>query len=233
MIFAENDRFRYIKNEKLNLRYYENYLSYKIQPDLATFQSDLKYLVEQQSNYPDPFAFFFFAENAELTGDLKDYLTGAGFDLSKHLIFTNQLKNLNLKEKDISPVRIELLDESYLADFVQLEYEAQLAYGQDYANQMKVYHENDLLADPSKIYLALDGQKIVGAVTAWHFGDYIEIDDYHVDEAYQGRGIGTALQSAASRGYEKVILLSEELNREMYEHQGYEEVGYYWTALKA
>lgn len=98
---------------------------------------------------------------------------------------------------------------------------------------MQVYNESYLRAEGSAIYLALDKGSIVGDITAWECGDYIEMDDFHVKETYRGRGIGTNLQYRASQDYQKVILISEEENRAMYEHQGYQEVAYYWTVLKS
>lgn len=80
--------------------------------------------------------------------------------------------------------------------------------------------------------MAVKNDQIIGDVTAWVHGDFIEIDDFSVDEKFRGQGIGTNLQLEASRGFDKVILLSEEGNRAMYEHQGYQEVSHYWTALR-
>ena len=94
-------------------------------------------------------------------------------------------------------------------------------------------NEANLLSNGSKIFLALDGERIIGDVTAWFFGDYVEVDDFSVQEAYRGRGIGSALQRAALAGQKKVILIAEEENRAMYQHQGYEEVSWYWTALQS
>ncbi|MFU2181487.1 hypothetical protein ACM0P9_04370 [Streptococcus pluranimalium] len=58
------------------------------------------------------------------------------------------------------------------------------------------------------------------------------MDDFQVEEAFRGRGIGSALQKEASKGYQYAILIAEEINRDMYQHQAYQEVAYYWTALR-
>lgn len=91
----------------------------------------------------------------------------------------------------------------------------------------------NLFSNGSNIFLALDGERIIGDLTVWYLGDYVEIDDFSVQKAYRGRGIGTALQRAALAGQQKVMLIAEEENRAMYQHQGYKEVSWYWTALQS
>ncbi|WP_368385833.1 GNAT family N-acetyltransferase, partial [Streptococcus dysgalactiae] len=156
-----------------------------------------------------------------------------GFDFEKHLIFTNRRDHLNLTWHDSDSISIEPLSEATFSDYLAYKYEGYLDYGETYANQMQVYNESYLRAEGSAIYLALDRGSIVGDITAWECGDYIEMDDFYVKETYRGRGIGTNLQYRASQDYQKVILISEEENRAMYEHQGYQEVAYYWTVLKS
>lgn len=231
-IYYQTDRLTYYKNPVVSERYFDNYLSYRSMPSLADLKKDLAYVAKEQQDYPSHYAFLFFAENEELSTDMRAYLTDHHFSLEKHLIFTNELAKLHLKERDISPVTIEQLSETSFSAYLAYKYQANLAYGETYANQCKADNEANLLTNGSTIYLAIKEGKIIGDITAWECGNYIEMDDFSVDEAYRGRGIGTALQRKASQGYKKVILISEEANRAMYEHQGYQEVAYYWTALK-
>ena len=156
-----------------------------------------------------------------------------GFETAKHLIFTNSVDQIQLRCSDLGDIWILELVDSYLDAYLAYKYQAYLEYGQAYANQMRADNEANLLSNGSKIFLALDGERIIGDVTAWFFGDYVEVDDFSVQEAYRGRGIGSALQRAALAGQKKVILIAEEENRAMYQHQGYEEVSWYWTALQS
>lgn len=119
------------------------------------------------------------------------------------------MEDLQLKDRNLGGIRIVELDETYLEDYLQVQYQDHLQYGQVYAEQMLADNRAHLLTNGSKIYLALDGQRIVGSVTAWFFEAYVEIDDYQVDAAYQGRGIGTALQKAALANQEQAILLQK------------------------
>ena len=187
----------------------------------------------EQAGYVSHYAFLFFAENQEISAELADYLNNQGFGLSRHLIFTSPVEDLQFKDRNLGGIRIVELDETYLEDYLQVQYQDHLQYGQVYAEQMLADNRAHLLTNGSKIYLALDGQRIVGSVTAWFFEAYVEIDDYQVDAAYQGRGIGTALQKAALANQERAILVAEEANCSMYHHQGYKEVASYWIALRS
>lgn len=202
-------------------------------PSLSELEADLAYLGKEQAGYVSHYAFLFFAENQELSAEVVEYLKDKGFGFSRHLIFTNSVDQIQLRCSDLGDIRILELDETYLEDYLQVQYQDHLLYGQVYAEQMLADNRAHLLTNGSKIVLALDGQRIVGSVTAWFLGDYVEIDDFSVQEAYRWRGIGSALQRVALAGQKKVILIAEEENRAMYQHQGYEEISWYWTALQS
>ena len=232
-VYRETTRFKHFKNPVTSERYFSNYLSYKLMPSLSELREDLTYLAQEQETYLTSYAFLFFAEKGEWSQEIRDFLEREGFETAKHLIFTNSVDQIQLRCSDLGDIRILELDDSYLDAYLAYKYQAHLEYGQAYADQMRADNEANLLSNGSKIFLALDGERIIGDVTAWFFGDYVEVDDFSVQEAYRGRGIGSALQRAALAGQKKVILIAEEENRAMYQHQGYEEVSWYWTALQS
>ena len=232
-VYRETTRFKHFKNPVTSERYFSNYLSYKRMPSLSELEADLAYLAQEQKAYPTSYAFLFFAEKGEWSQEIRDFLEREGFETAKHLIFTNSVDQIQLRCSDLGDIWILELVDSYLDAYLAYKYQAYLEYGQAYANQMRADNEANLLSNGSKIFLALDGERIIGDVTAWFFGDYVEVDDFSVQEAYRGRGIGSALQRAALAGQKKVILIAEEENRAMYQHQGYEEVSWYWTALQS
>lgn len=232
-IYVETERFYHMKDSQLELRYYSNYIDYKSMPDLQELENDLTYLAKEQEAYQKSYAMLFFPENMDLPNSLEKHLRELGFDLSKHIIFTNQLKNLNLKKRHLDTICIEELSSDTYDAYLKLKYEQNLEFGKAFAEQMLTYNRGHLPEKGSRIYIAREGKQLIGDVTAWHFGDYVEIDDFSVLKPYRGKSIGSALQLQASQGYDKVILISEEENRAMYEHQGYEEVAYYWTVLKS
>ena len=232
-VYRETTRFKHFKNPVTSERYFSNYLSYKRMPSQSELREDLTYLAQEQEAYPTSYAFLFFSEKEEWSPEIRNFLEREGFETAKHLIFTNSVDQIQLRCSDLGGIRILELDDSYLDAFLAYKYQAHLEYGQAYVDQVLADNEANLLSNGSKIYLALDGQRIVGSVTAWFLGDYVEIDDFSVQEAYRGRGIGSAMQRAALAGQKKVILIAEEENRAMYQHQGYEEVSWYWTALQS
>ena len=232
-VYRETTRFKHFKNPVTSERYFSNYLSYKRMPSQSELREDLTYLAQEQEAYPTSYAFLFFSEKEEWSPEIRNFLEREGFETAKHLIFTNSVDQIQLRCSDLGGIRILELDDCYLDAFLAYKYQAHLEYGQAYVDQVLADNEANLLSNGSKIYLALDGQRIVGSVTAWFLGDYVEIDDFSVQEAYRGRGIGSALQRAALAGQKKVILIAEEENRAMYQHQGYEEISWYWTALQS
>lgn len=230
--YHETEAFTYFKNPATSERYFSNYMSYRQMPSVSQLKKDLDYVAKEQQDYPSDYAFLFFAENESLSPELFAYLETHDFHLEKHIIFTNKLAQLRLTWRDIAPIVIEPLSEKRLSAYLAYKYKMHLAYGQAFADQLQADNAANLLTNGSTVYLALKNDAIIGDITAWQHGDYIEMDDFSVLEEYRGRGIGTNLQYRASQGYDQVILISEEENRAMYEHQGYQEVAYYWTALR-
>ena len=49
------------------------------------------------------------------------------------------------------------------------------------------------------MYIALKNGKIIGDVTAWRYGNYIEIDDFSVIEKERGKDIGSQLQKELAK----------------------------------
>ncbi|MGT2911516.1 GNAT family N-acetyltransferase [Streptococcus cameli] len=231
--YLETDRFKHFKDAQMSERYFSNYISYKTNPSLLNFQQDMAYLATEQAGYASDYSFVFFAEKAELTTELKAHLEEAGFETLKHLIFTNQVTNLRLSDKSLPDVSIVPLGDLYREAYFAKKYQDYLAYGTTYADQMQLSNQAGLPKPGSQIFLAIKEEEIIGDVTAWYFGEFVEVDDFRVDDAFQGQGIGSALQKAAIADYEQVILIAEEENRDMYQHQGYQEASWYWTALRS
>ncbi len=231
--YKETDRYNHLKDPNLARRYYANYLDYKKMPTLDDFINDLLYLNEEQADYPTEYALTLFPESQEIPDELLTFLTDNGFELSKHIIFTNTIDRRSLSTKSIEPIIVEALSDAYFMDYLQLKYSQNMEYGKDYADHMLAYNQVHLPEKGSKIFIARDGDKLIGDVTAWYYDKYIEIDDFSILQEYRGKGIGSELQRQASKGYNDLILISEEENRNMYQHQGYQEVSFYWTALKA
>lgn len=230
--FLETERFKHFKNPILSEKYYENYISYKEQPVLDMLTSDLAYLAQEQTAYPSDYAMIFLAENVSLDQEIREYLEHEGFALEKYVIFIAAIDDLNLSDKDIAPVTISPLTAKTFSTYLDYDYQHNLLYGQAYADQMRAFNVQKGLALSESIYLAMEDDQIIGVLRAWDFGDYVEMDDFQVEEAFRGRGIGSALQKEASKGHRYAILIAEEINRDMYQHQAYQEVAYYWTALR-
>ena len=119
-VYRETTRFKHFKNPVTSERYFSNYLSYKLMPSLSELEADLAYLGKEQAGYVSHYAFLFFAENQEISAELADYLNNQGFGLSRHLIFTSPVEDLQLKDRNLGGIRIVELDETYLEDYLQV-----------------------------------------------------------------------------------------------------------------
>ena len=59
------------------------------------------------------------------------------------------------------------------------------------------------------------------------------MDGFEVAESWRHQGVGSLLQKASlTKGVAKAILIAEEENRPLYEHQGFQQVAYYIDAIK-
>lgn len=230
--YRETERFYHFKDSHLKNRYYSNYLDYKTLPSLEQVIADLDYLKEEQKDYPLDYAMVFFPENEELRESLSTYLEASQFEIEKHLIFRAPISDLRFSEKGVNTITIERLSEHFFRDYLDYKYQQRFIYGENFAKEMYDWEQVNLPREGAEIFIARDGQNIIGDVTAWYYGDHIEMDDFSVLETYRGKGVGSALQKEASQGVQAAILISQEENRQMYEHQGYREAAHYWTAIR-
>ncbi len=97
-------------------------------------------------------------------------------------------------------------------------------YNQEYLR------DNLRIVDDQKTWLAFDGEKLVGSVTATSKGEDCEFRGFYVDPAYQGHGIGKKLVDLANTfaGNRDVVLDTYTHNEKtlaMYRKLGFEDDG--------
>ncbi|AND79450.1 GNAT family N-acetyltransferase [Streptococcus pantholopis] len=226
------ERYIYYSRSDLALRYDNNLLDYQIMPDRDSFKEDLDFIALQQKGYPLSYVNIAFPEKIELPEPWQAQLYGEGFELKRFLVFTAPAASLNLS--DSGAVRIEELSETSYQDYMDKHEEEYRQYGDTYYQQMSLFNR-ELASNTSggKIFLAIKKGQIVGELTAWYSQHFVEIDNFIVDEDLRGQGIGKHLQDRAVKTADSVILVTEEDNRAMYEHQGYQEAAFYWSAFKS
>lgn len=225
------ERLSYFQDKSRPSTYWSNYVLYHAMPSLVDFKADVAWVKKEQAGYERTYVHFFFPDQTDLSDELVAYLTEQEFEVTKHLVMTAPVSALRLAEKPLDGVSICELTEEHLPLFHDYRYQQRLVYGEDYAKEAG-QAEQTILEEDCRVFLALHEGRIIGDVTGWYFGEYAEIDDFRVDEAFRGRGIGSQLQRAAIGDYQQVILLSEEENQDMYQHQGYQVVSYHYNIFK-
>jgi GNAT superfamily N-acetyltransferase len=83
---------------------------------------------------------------------------------------------------------------------------------------------------PFRQYVALDGEKIIGAVRSVDAGDATWCSNMYVWPSYRRRGIGSALlchmlRDDRARGFKQSVLLSSHAGALLYPRVGYEQIG--------
>lgn len=225
------ERWSYFQDKSRPSTYWSNYLLYEVLPSLAEFEADVAWIKEQQSGYERTYVHVFFPDQADLSEELTAYMATEDYEVTKHLVMTAPVSALKLADKPLDGIAIVELSEELLPLYQDYRYQQRLVFGQDYAEEAR-QADQTILEEDCRIFLALHEGRIIGDVTGWYFGDYAEIDDFRVDEVFRGRGIGSQLQRAAIGDCQQVILLAEEENQQMYQHQGYQVASYHYNVLK-
>ena len=229
----ETERFVYFKNTDLSERFSENYLLYKSVPSLKQFQEDMAFLRREQADYSSRYVHFHFPENQALPEELAQFLRAEHFQVSEHLIFWAEVDRLKLSQKIPQKVEVKAMDASLYPLYKAVSSPYYLDYSKAYSQQMAGYNYAFVENEQASLFLALTGQKIIGVMAAWYSGDIVEMDGFEVAESWRHQGVGSLLQKASlTNGVAKAILIAEEENRPLYEHQGFQQVAYYIDAIK-
>lgn len=194
------ERWSYFQDKSRPSTYWSNYLLYEVLPSLSEFEADVAWIKEQQSGYERTYVHFFFPDQTDLSAELIAYWGAEGYEVTKHLVMTAPVSSLKLADTPLDGIVIVELSEELLPLYQDYRYQQRLEFGQDYAEEAR-QADQTILEEDCRIFLAMHEGRIIGDVTGWYFGDYAEIDDFRVDEAFRGRGIGSQLQRAAIGDY--------------------------------
>ncbi|MFT8321995.1 MAG: GNAT family N-acetyltransferase [Bacillus sp. (in: firmicutes)] len=120
--------------------------------------------------------------------------------------------------------------------FVELQYQEDLQYGNDFAEQKKILYNRQLVDHTVVQLLALYKGTPAGAVTVFISENTAEIDGLFVVEKLQKKGIGSNMQKFIMDKFpNKLIILladGEDTPKEMYKKQNYQYCGCQYEAIK-
>jgi GNAT superfamily N-acetyltransferase len=234
-VIEENDVYKHVHYPEMLVRYDSNFLEFKKMPTLVEFKEGKEYLRKFHQERRQKHIKFYFPPNMKIPGDLAGYLKSVGIDtgfMELYSINPSDFRKLAANEDVI----VKEVSEDDFEKFIELQYEQDLEYGQEFADQ-KIALQKKQFRDPSIIQIiSYYKGKPAGAADVIIKEDTAEIDGFFVLEKWQRRGIGSCVQKyVMDRFKDKTVILvadGEDTPREMYKKQNYRYLGFQYQAQK-
>ena len=234
-VYAENSMKTLYFTPKFSERYFSNYVQYHQVPSKEDLQLDMEVMRTLQSNNENHFIHFQFDEGMQIPEEIYAYLKANNFEFSEYVFMEHDNKDFPFSRLR-QPIQIKKVDGKNMLDYLAHERKFHEVYGQNFARQMIDVTHEFFMMPKSHILIAVDDfNNIVGSLNVLEHDDYVEFDEFQVDEEYRRQGIGSALQEAGIKiaNGKKVILVADNKSaaKEMYLKQGYQVKGSYQAAL--
>ncbi|MCT2534834.1 GNAT family N-acetyltransferase [Aquibacillus koreensis] len=238
-IVEENERYKQNQFLKIPNMYDANYIAFKQMPTLAEFKEAEEYLRGYHMRLGQNHVKFYFPEGIKITDELDNYLSTSGYDTGfMELYKVDPSKFPEVPMNDA--IKVREVSEKNLEPFLDLIYKHTLAFGEKFAQYKRSLIREQCLDDSQKerhlkLFATYDG-KAAGYAHVIISKAFVEIDNLEVDEVFQKKGIGSALQRKVMDLFSDrtVILVAdgEDTPRNMYRKQNYQYVGFQYEALK-
>lgn len=165
----------------------------------------------------------------------QDLLEALNFDVSTILLYSLAVKDFKAHTKD-HPYQIELLKDDELPELLAFIAQEDLVYKDpSYSSDRQHLFAHLQKNKAHAIYIAKDGDTIIGTLCTHRFKDWIEFDCFYVHEDYRNQGVGTSLQLLGFQDSSTVLCktLLEDKTHSMYEAQNFKLVSSHLSAVKA
>lgn len=233
-ILVETNRYIHYQTLNKKIQYDSNKIVYKIMPELHTFQEDEAYLKAMHEKHGQQFLKFVFPDNINLKQDLKDYLVKQGYKIGWLELYSNKEKKF--KDTNTEDIRVEVTNEENFVDFLNLSYEFDQEYGEEYATLKIESNKQQFHSDNPIQVISYYRDKPSGILLIWNQEKYVELDSFAVIESYRNKGIGSKMQAFVAKIAEQrsIILVAdgEDTAKDMYKKQGYQYTGFQYEILK-
>ncbi|WP_413374857.1 GNAT family N-acetyltransferase [Alkalihalobacillus sp. 1P02AB] len=234
-IIFENELFSHYHFAKVKIIYDANFIEFKMMPSLEQFIVTETYLKEFHQKNKQEHVKFCFPENAVLSKEINEYWQQTDYSLAKRELY--QIRAADFAGRtSTNSITVEQVNEHNLEDFLTLHYRFNSEYGDEFATGKNQVLKEQWEQEPFTFYLGYFEGKPAGFINAIQTKNVIEIENLHVVDDYQKRGIGHQLQMAVMKQFpdETVILIADgdDTPREMYQKQGYQYVGFMYEVLK-
>jgi GNAT superfamily N-acetyltransferase len=234
-VVAENNLYKHFHFPEMLSRYDSNYIEFKTFPTLGEFKHAESYLSEYHQRNGQKHVKFKFPVDKKVPAELVNYLNQANYDIGFLELYAIQ-PNRFPEVKDNPDIEVQIVTEKKLRDFLSLQYQQDIVFGSDFANQ-KVELNKRIFEDPTIMQLLASYKGTpAGAVDVIISKDTAEIDNLGVDEAFQKKGIGSRIQKfVMDTFHDKTVILvadGQDTPKEMYKRQNYQYLGYQYYTQK-
>lgn len=234
-VVFENDQYKHVHYTEMLVRYDSNFIEFKKLPSLEEFKEAASYLREYHLKNNQKHVKFYLPENEKPTGELINYFNDSGYEFGYNELYAiqpNQFPEINNHQE----IEIQAVTEVNFEDFLALQYEQDLKFGEEFATQKITMHTGNF-EDPNLLqFMAYYNGVPAGSVDVIIAKDTAEIDGLSVLEAYQKKGIGSRLQGFVMDEYhDKTVILvadGDDTPKEMYRKQGYQCLGFKYEVQK-
>lgn len=224
-VIKTNQLYEHFYFSKFLDMYDANYINFKQNPNLEHFKEAEDYLKQFHLHNGQYHLKFRLPSDTTPAEELSVYLKKENYDIDQLELMV--LKKENFPELiQINDIEIKRVNLENLKDFLDLRYNNDKLYGEDYAKR-----KTDLLIkqfkEPSITFLvAYYKNAPAGCVNLIETINTLEIDDLFVHKHFRHKKIASFLQhSAILHAYDKQIFLNADANdtpRNMYLKQGYQ-----------
>lgn len=230
-IIYRHELFDHRHDDGILSRYDSNFIQFKQMPSVKQLQEAIQYLSKFHQQRGQKFVKLKFPENEVPSKEILNALNG-------YTIGFLELYTLNPKSfKGIgTEVEVQFVGEAQLQDFLKLQYEEDLYYGERYAKEKQNFLLREREKEGHHHIIAYKNNMPVGFVELIETEDTVEIDNFFVIATKRGLGIGAAIQQfVMSYAKHKTIILvadGEDDVRKMYKKQGYTYRGFQYEAFR-
>lgn len=230
-IIFENELIQHRHDAGILSRYDSNFIQFKKMPNEQQLASQMDYLKKFHTKNGQHFVKVKFPANEVppkvLLEQLKQYTVGF---LELYAIEPHQFQGVG------SQVDVKFVDEGDLQAFLQLQYNEDLHYGEQYAKEKQSFLLRERTKEGHHQVIAYKNRQAIGSAELIETKETVELDNFFVIATKRGLGVGVAIQQflmdyAINK---RVILVAdgEDSVRDMYKKQGYQYYGFQYEALK-
>lgn len=235
-IIYEDALYRQYHYPEMLSRYDSNFIEWKQMPTLEEFKKIEQALHTFHQQHGQHHVKFVFPADEKIPAPITSYLKEENYNIGFLELYTIQPSQFTVA-KDPN-INVQSVTEKNLDDFLKLQYNEDLKYGENFATQKQTMIRRQFQEESDRYQiLAYNKEGVpVGSVEISEKEHTAEIDNLFVIESHQRKGIGGQLQRRVMDQFsDKTIILvadGEDTPRDMYQKQNYKYQGFQYEVLK-